>query len=568
MKVAQAISRALVSEGVTLAAGIAGQSIWPVIDAIGDCEEISLMYARQERVAFDICDGFARASGKPAVVFTDAGPAAANLMGGIVNSWGDSVPVLFLAGHNEHTKIAAKYTKELPFLDVFGPVSKWSAMVDDPAKVGEVLRRAFMHMRTGRPGPVALGLPVDVCQMEVGNFEYTPVSTQPRIRSGADPEAIGKAVELIAGAERPYVYVGAGVLFSQATEELVHFAELLSLPVATTLNGKSAFPENHPLALGIGGFGRASYGSLPATKLAENADVILTVGCGFKQHATIVRPSARIKHIQIDVDPVEMNRDHVADIAILGDAKVVLRQLSEAAKSQLPAARLKPIEGRSKEIQELREQWAKVCQPLLYSEDTPINPFRVTREFAELVDPAQTIVLHDAGTVRGTTSQHYIATQPQSFIGFGVQSAMGWSIGAAMGAKKAHPDKLVVAFIGEEAMNETAMDIETSIRNNAPILIVVKNNRKIPDQDGGKSKKLAIARFKQGVDICALATALGAKAYRVEKPGDLSKTLSAAIATVRAGQTAVVEVVTIRINGSLHHLWDENAKKGRGEALG
>ena len=159
MKVAQAISRALVSEGVTLAAGIAGQSIWPVIDAIGDCEEVSLMYARQERVAFDICDGFARASGNPAVVFTDAGPAAANLMGGIVNSWGDSVPVLFLAGHNERTKIASKFTKEIPFLDIFAPVSKWSAMIDDPSKVAETLRRAFMHMRTGRPGPVALGVP-------------------------------------------------------------------------------------------------------------------------------------------------------------------------------------------------------------------------------------------------------------------------------------------------------------------------------------------------------------------------------------------------------------------------
>ena len=568
MKVAQAISRALVSEGVTLAAGIAGQSIWPVIDAIGDCEEISLMYARQERVAFDICDGFARASGNPAVVFTDAGPAAANLMGGIVNSWGDSVPVLFLAGHNERTKIAAKYTKELPFLDLFGPVSKWAAMVDDPSKVEEILRRAFMHMRTGRPGPVALGLPVDVCQMEVGNFEYAPVSSRPRIRSGADPEAVDKAVELIAGAERPYVYVGAGVLFSQATDALVRFAELLSLPVATTLNGKSAFPENHPLALGIGGFGRASYGSLAATTLAENANVILTVGCGFKQHATIVRPSARIKHIQIDVDPTEINRDHLADVAILGDAKIVLRQLSEAAKSQLPAARLAPIAQRSKEIEELRGRWAKVCQPLLYSEEVPINPFRVTREFAELVDPAQTIVLHDAGTVRGTTSQHYMAAQPQSFIGFGVQSAMGWSIGAAMGAKKANPDKLVTAFIGEEAFGETAMDIETSVRNDAPILVIVKNNRKIPDQDGGKSKKLAVARFKQGVDIGALATALGAKAYRVDKPADLSKTLSAAIATVRAGQTAVVEVITVRINGSLHHLWDENAKKGRGEALG
>jgi acetolactate synthase-1/2/3 large subunit len=567
MKVAQAISRALVSEGVTLAAGIAGQSIWPVIDAIGDCEEISLMYARQERVAFDICDGFARAGGKPAVVFTDAGPAAANLMGGIVNSWGDSVPVLFLAGHNERTKIAAKYTKELPFLDVFGPVSKWSAMVDDPSKVSEVLRRAFMHMRTGRPGPVALGLPVDVCQMEVGNFEYTPVSTSPRVRSGGDPDAIEQALKLIAGAERPYVYVGAGVLFSEASKELVRFAELLSLPVATTLNGKSAFPENHPLALGIGGFGRASYGSLPATMLAENADVILTVGCGFKQHATIARPSQRIKHIQVDVDPVEMNRDHVADVAILGDAKVVLRQLAEAA-ARLPSARQQPIAARTRQIEELRGRWAKVCQPLLYSEDTPINPFRVTREFMELVDPAETIVLHDAGTVRGTTSQHYIATQPQAFIGFGVQSAMGWSIGAAMGAKKAHPEKLVTAFIGEEAFNETAMDIETSIRNDAPILIVVKNNRKIPDTDGGKSKKLAVSRFKQGVDIGALATALGAKAYRIEKPGDLSKTLAAAIATVRGGQTAVVEVITVRINGSLHHLWDENAKKGRGEALG
>jgi acetolactate synthase-1/2/3 large subunit len=565
MKVAQAISRALVSEGVTLAAGIAGQSIWPVIDAIGDCDEISLMYARQERVAFDICDGFARAGGKPAVVFTDAGPAAANLMGGIVNSWGDSVPVLFLAGHNDRTKIAAKYTKELPFLDLFSPVSKWSAMVDDPSKVGEVLRRAFMHMRTGRPGPVALGLPVDVCQMEVGNFEYVPVSAQPRVRSGADPDAIDKAIALIAGAERPYVYVGAGVLFSQATDELVRFAELLSLPVATTLNGKSAFPENHPLALGIGGFGRASYGSLPATTLAENADVILTIGCGFKQHATIVRPSQRIKHIQVDVDPAEMNRDHVADVAILGDAKIVLQQLADAAKSRLPSARLKPIERRSQEIEELRGRWAKVCQPLLYSEDTPINPFRVTREFAELVDPAQTIVLHDAGTVRGTTSQHYVATQPQSFIGFGVQSAMGWSIGAAMGAKKAHPNKLVVAFIGEEAMNETAMDIETSVRNDAPILIIVKNNRTIPDQDGGKSKKLALARFTKGVDISALATALGAKAYRVETPGDLSRTLKAAIADVRGGRTAVVDVVTARVNGSLHHLWDPNAKKGRGE---
>ncbi len=364
MKVAQAISRALVSEGVTLAAGIAGQSIWPVIDAIGDCEEVSLMYARQERVAFDICDGFARASGNPAVVFTDAGPAAANLMGGMVNSWGDSVPVLFLAGHNERTQIAAKFTKELPFLEIFGPVSKWSAMIDDPSKVAEALRRAFMHLRTGRPGPVALGIPVDVAQMEVGNFEYLPVSSRPRVRSGADPDAIDAAIDLIAAAERPYVYVGAGVLFSEASDELVRFAELLTLPVATTLNGKSAFPENHRLALGIGGFSRASYGSLPATVMGESADVILTIGCGFKQHAILVRPSQRTKHIQVDVDPTEVNRDHVADVAILGDAKVVLRQFIDAAQARLPASRLAPVESRFKELEDLNRRWAAVCEPV------------------------------------------------------------------------------------------------------------------------------------------------------------------------------------------------------------
>jgi thiamine pyrophosphate-dependent acetolactate synthase large subunit-like protein len=278
----------------------------------------------------------------------------------------------------------------------------------------------------------------------------------------------------------------------------------------------------------------------------------------------VVRPSQRTKHIQVDVDPTEVNRDHVADVAILGDAKVVLRQLAEAAKARLPAARLAPVERRFDELAGLRQRWAKVSEPLLGSDETPINPFRVTREFMKLVNPAETIVLHDAGTVRGTTAQHYVAPCPRSFLGFGVQSAMGWSLGAAIGAKKAQPGKLVTAFIGEEALNETAMDIETSIRNDAPILLIVKNNRKAPDQDGGESRKLAVARFKQGVDIGALAAALGAKAYRIERPGDLAATLAAAIATVRDGRTAVVEVMTARINGSLHHLWDPNAKQGRG----
>ena len=559
MNVAELISRCLVAEGVTLAAGLSGQSVGPVLDGLSERSEISLMYARQERVAFDICDGYARATGEPAVAFADAGPAAANLMGGLVNSWGDSVPVLFLAGHNERTQIASRQTKEIPFVDLFGPVTKWATLLAGPEQTVGVLRRAFMHMRTGRPGPVAIGVPVDVARMDAGGADYIPVRSRPRSRSGGDPELLREAVRLIAGARRPYMYVGAGVLFSEATADLVRFAEMLSLPVATTLNGKSAFPEDHELSLGIGGFVRATYSSLPATRMAESADVILTVGCGFKQHATRAEPARGTVHIQVDSDPAELNRDRLADVAILGDARIVLRQMAEAAEEILAPERLRRVEGRCAEIGRLREEWSDVSAPLLGSDEIPINPFRVTGELMKLVDPARTILLHDAGTVRGTTSQHYVAPTPRSFLGFGVQSAMGWSVGAAMGAKKAHPDKLVIAVIGEEAFNETALDVETSVRNEAPVLIIVKNNRRFLDRDGGTGSRLAHARFHRGMDIVPLVGALGARGRRVERPEDLAAGLAAAIEDVEGGTTAVVEVLTARVPASLHARWENVA---------
>ena len=557
MDVAEAIAASLVDEGVTLAAGMGGQSIGPLMDAVADRMEIALMYVRQERVAFDVCDGFARSSGNPAICFTDAGPAAANLMGGLVNSWGDSVPVMFFAGHNKHTEVASKYSKELPFLDLFGPVSKWAALIDDPSKTSEVLRRGFMHLRTGRPGPVIVGLPVDVSQMDVGNYNYQTVGSQRRARSGGDPAALKEAIELIANAERPYVYTGAGILQSEATDELVRFAELLSLPVGTTLNGKSGMPEDHPLSLGIGGFAKALYGSLPATKLGREADVILTIGCGFKHHATIGRPKDRVRHIQIDVDPTELNRDHLADVAILADAKIVLEQMCDIAESVLPKERLVRTNSRYDEIADLKAKWAEVSAQVLESEEVPINPFRVTNELIKLVDPANTILIHDAGTVRGSTCQHYVSTTPRGFLGFGVESAMGWSIGAAMGAKKANPEKLVVAVIGEEAMCETGLDIETSIRNDAPILVIVKNNRRKFDHDMTESERLAYHRFHRGISPSGLATALGAGSYLVEEPGNIAEKLEAAIQEVQSGHSAVLEVMTNRINTSLHSLWEE-----------
>jgi thiamine pyrophosphate-dependent acetolactate synthase large subunit-like protein len=342
---------------------------------------------------------------------------------------------------------------------------------------------------------------------------------------------------------------------SEASEELVTLANLLTLPVATTINGKSGFPEDHALALGIGGFARASYGSLPASQLAEAADVILTIGCGFKKHATRVRPSAATRHIQVDVDPGEINRDSMATVALAGDAKIVLQQLLDAARARLPASRLAPVSERLQQIASLKRQWDELSRPLLTSPDKPINPFRVTDTLMSLTDPARTIVLHDAGTVRGSTTQHYKATRPRGFLGFGVESAMGWTIGAAMGAKRAAPDDLVVAFVGDEAFCETALDIETSVRNDAPFLLIVLNNRGFADNDGGKSARLAHARFHQGINAAKLAITLGANGHTIEDPEELETTLQTAIRQVEAGLTTVVEVRTARIQTSLYRLW-------------
>jgi len=557
MNVAQAICQALVKEGVRVAAGITGQSIGHLADALSLAPEVALFYTRQERTAVDICDGYARVSGVPGVVFTDAGPAAANAMGGLVNSWGDSTPLLFIAGHNDRFDAARRQVKEIPFTELFAPVCKWTAVIQDASQVAAIMRRAFMQLRTGRSGPVVLGMPYDLSSMPAGDFDYQPVSAHPAVRSAADPRSVEAAVTMLAAAKRPYVYAGAGVLASGATAELVELAELLSLPVATTLNGKSAFPENHPLALGIGGFARAVYSSLPATVLADSADVVLTIGAGFKKFATIAPMPAAARHIQIDIDGAELNKEHLADLALLGDAGLVLRQMIDAAKRLLPKARLTPDAARQSVVTALTQRWQAVSKPLLTSDEVPINPFRVTAELVRLTDPDHTIVLHDAGSVRGTTCQHYIATRPRGFLGFGVQSAMGWSIGAAIGAKQAAPDKLVVAVIGEEAFSETAIDIETAVRAGVPILILVKNNRSDPARDAGVSPKLAGTRFAGGgVDPVALAQALGAKAVRIEQPGELGEKLKWALDQVKGGATVVAEVLTRRVPAGLHSLWE------------
>jgi thiamine pyrophosphate-dependent acetolactate synthase large subunit-like protein len=553
VNVAEQIAEICRLEGVRLVAGVMGGNATQLVRALDGIPGRHVLYCRQERVAVDACDGYARITGEPGVVFTDAGPGAANTMVGIVNSWGDSVPVLFLppvVGPYDNL-LGRRHSKELPVADLFAPVSKWAVRLSDAAQVDDVMRRAFQLLREPRSGPVVVGIPQALSKEESRGSHYTPVG-RPRPLT-ADPAEIEKAVQLLAGAQRPYVYVGAGVLTARATGELRTLAELLTLPVATTLNAKGAFPETHPLSLGLGGFSEATYSTLQANQTVAEADVVLTIGAGFKRDAVKAPMPGGIKLIQVDIDPGELNSRAQADVAILGDAKAVLQQMVEAAQENLPKERFEPRAEVIGRVDALRRRWWEICEPMLTSDDTPVNPFRVTWELSNLVDHDQTVVLHDAGGTRGYVCQHYEATYPGGFIGYGVQSSMGWTLGAAMGAKVAAPGKLVVACVGDEAFCETAMDIETSVTCDAPILVVLLNNRadnlRHLDQmsgNAGFNPTLGPVRWGGGKNLSEVARALGADVARVETPPQIRPALERAVRSVSGGRTAVVEVVTAR----------------------
>lgn len=571
VNVAEQIAEICRIEGVRLIAGVMGGSATHIVRALDGIPGRRALYCRQERVAVDACDGFARVTGEPGVVFTDAGPGAANAMAGILNSWGDSVPVLFFAPIQDRFEVfAQRFTKEFPIVDVYSPVTKWTTKLVDPSQVGYVMRHAFGALRAPRSGPVVIGLPRDLAKLPALPTQHVPVAKAMRIP--ADPSLIRLAVEMLGKAEHPYLYVGAGALSSGATQELIEFAEQLTIPVATTLNAKGVFPESHPLSLGIGGFGRATYSTLQAEVAASEADVVLALGCGFKRDATKGPMSAEAKLIQVDVDPGALNDRYEADIAILGDARTVLAQMIVAAEAKLPADRLAARRDVITTVAERKERWWSLSEPILTSDARPIEPFRVAWEFSRLVNHDTTIVLHDAGGTRGYICQHYEATYPGGFIGYGVQSAMGWALGAAMGAKVAAPDKLVVAFMGDEAFLETAMDLETSIVCDVPILLILLNNREhslaqLDQMTGGRgfNPTLGAVRWGGSRDLATLARALGATAERVTEPDEIAPALERAVRVVASGHTAVVEFVTARTPHMLGYLFREDGADAGGE---
>ena len=532
----QMIARILKLEGVE---HVFCFPLTPILEALTE-ESIRPIVARQERVAENMADGFSRTTcgDRIGVITVQQSAGVENAFAGIAHAHTDSSPVLFLPGHPGRN--LAGVPPNFEALKSYSDVTKWADMIPSADAIPQRMRRAFTALRTGRPNPVMLEVPVDVAKEEYsGTLDYRPVRA---VRTGADPNAVREAVKVLLAAERPMIWAGQGVLYAQASDELTQVAELLAAPVMTTLLGKSAFNERHALALGTGSYSRTSM----VEDALAHSDVLFGIGASLTRtlFAPAI-PAGQQTIVHSTSDSRDLNKDYVADIPILGDAKLVLQQMIEEIRSQTGGSG----RPRRKEVEEhlrgLRQQWQARWAPKLQSDEIPINPYRVMGGFMKTIDPAETIVTHDSGNPRDQLVPIYESVNPRGYIGWGHSTQLGFSLGAAMGAKLAAPDKLVANFLGDAAFGMVGMDVETAVREEIPILTLLLNNSAMGNYETHIPKTVERygAKYLTG-NYSEVARGLGAYSERVERPEDVLPAIERGIAQTREGKPALLEFIT------------------------
>jgi acetolactate synthase I/II/III large subunit len=539
MRVVDAIAEILKLEGVEF---LSCYPTNPLIEAAATAG-IRPIICRQERVGVGIADGFSRiTNGKRIGVFTmQAGPGAENAFSGIATAYSDSVPVLLLpVGHARNTSQVFHFFRSA---QAYAPVTKWTEEITLADQVPEVMRRAFSYARMGRLGPVLIEIPADLAIEEIPQaaLHYTPVK---RTLTEACTADVAAAARVLVDARAPVIVAGQGILYAEASDELVELAELLQSPVTTTLEGKSGFPEHHPLALGTG----AGVFPRPVHTFLQKADFIFAVGASLTRHNIVAAPlpAGRVI-IHATNDERDINKHYPTDYPILGDAKAVLRQFIEAVKDLLGNKKRREHGSVAAEIKKSKEAWMSEWMPKLTSNETPINPYRVMWEFMNLFDRKHVIVTHDAGSPRNQLVPFYQAPLPRSYIGWGKSHALGTGLGLIMGAKLAAPEKFCVNFMGDAAFGMTGLDFETAVRSSIPILTIVLNNNFM----AAETRSMEASHERYGTmnlfgNYADLARALGGWSERVAEPNQIVAALQRARKATEDGKAALLEFITSR----------------------
>jgi acetolactate synthase-1/2/3 large subunit len=535
VKAIDAIARILKIEGAEF---LSAYPTTPLIEAVAKAE-IRPVLCRQERVGVGIADGYARVTnGKKLAAFCmQYGPGAENAFPGVATAYSDSTPLLLLP--LGHQRDRAQVFPLFSSARTFASVTKSVETITMGSQVTDVMRRAISTMRMGRPGPAMVEIPADVVNEEVPDSlidAYRPVKVT---AAGANARDVEAAARVLREAKRPVIHAGQGVLYAEASDDLLELAELLQAPVMATLEGKSAFPEDHPLALGTGGPVVTGH----TLQYLREADVVFGIGCSFTRHgmATAI-PAGKIL-IHATNDERDLNKSYAADHPLLGDARLVLRQFIEAVKGQggRPAGR----ENARAELERARAAWLGEWTPILDSGEVPMTPYRVIAEFMRTVDPREAIVTHDSGSPRDQLLPFYRSVPPRSYLGWGKSHALGTGLGLIIGAKLAAPDKFCVNFMGDAAFGMTGLDFETAVRCGIPILTVVLNNSAMAIE----IPHLVVSHDKYGTrDIggryADLGRAMGGWSERVERPEDIAGAFARARKVTEGGQAALLEFIT------------------------
>jgi acetolactate synthase-1/2/3 large subunit len=535
MKVAAVIAEILKREGVEC---LIGYPVNPVIEAAA-AADIRTIIVRQERVGLHMADAVSRlSSGKRIGVFAlQHGPGAENAFGGIAQAYSESVPIIvFAAGYGRRVN---NYD---PFFNAYlnyQHITKWIEQLNCADATPDVMRRAFTQVRNGRPRPAVIEIPVDVFAEEVPE----PLAYRPTFhtRTAPDPTVVPEAARLLVEAKRPVIYAGQGVHYAEAWPQLRALAELLEAPVVTSLEGKSAFPETHPLSAGSGGR------SIPKTvhHFLQNADVIFGIGCSFTtSNFAVAMPKGKTV-IHATLDAADLNKNVIATRGLIGDARLVLDGLLLELRDRLKGAPRGRLAAVAEEIRAVRTEWLKEWMPKLTSDEVPLCPYRVLADLHKAVDPVKTIITHDAGSPRDQLSPFWDTLAPLTYIGWGKSTQLGYGLGLAMGAKLACPDKLCVNVWGDAAIGMTGMDFETAVRERIPILSILLNNFSMAMEL--PVMKVATEKYRS-TDISGnyadMVRAFGGYGERVTDPKEIIPAIQRGIRKTEEGVPVLLEFIT------------------------
>jgi acetolactate synthase-1/2/3 large subunit len=534
MRVGEAIAEILKREGVDL---ILGYPVNHVLEAAASAG-IRPIIVRQERVGLHMADAISRlTSGRKIGVFAmQHGPGSENSFGGVAQAYSESVPILVLP--MGYVRRLAHVSPNFNSVASMRSVTKLAEPVTSPAEIPNIFRRAFSSLRNGRGGPALVEIPLDLFAEELpGPLVYEPAIAT---RYGPDIADVRRAAAALVEAKCPVIYAGQGIHYARAWESLKKLAESLGAPVATSLQGKSAFPEDHPLSLGAGG------NSFPpmVPHFLEKADWILGAGCSFTETAFGIAMPKGKKFIHATLDPDHLNKDVRAEIGLIGDAQLTLDSLCAEVERLIKKPRASSVAA---EIVAIRKAWLEEWMPRLTSRDVPLSPYRVLWDLQRTVDVANTIITHDAGSPRDQLAPFWVTKKPLTYIGWGKTTQLGYGLGLAMGAKLACPEKLCINVWGDAAIGFTGMDFETAVRERIPILSILLNNfsmaMEIP------LMPISTEKYRStdiSGDYAAMARAFGGYGERVTDPAEIVPAIRRGIEQTQKGVPALLEFITAK----------------------